>query len=90
MILTIAKPDKSSIILSSFADVAQLVEHLIRNEGVTGSNPVVGSSSWIVGGLVRVVPEACFLLLFIFKHGVGQIYSPAHYTSEKISAIGEG
>ena len=26
-----------------FADVAQLVEHLIRNEGVTGSNPVVGS-----------------------------------------------
>ena len=29
------------------ADVAQLVEHLIRNEGVTGSNPVVGS---ILGG----------------------------------------
>lgn len=26
------------------ADIAQLVEHLIRNEGVVGSNPIIGSS----------------------------------------------
>lgn len=25
-----------------YASMAQLVEHLIRNEGVTGSSPVVG------------------------------------------------
>jgi hypothetical protein len=25
------------------ADIAQLVEHLIRNEGVVGSNPIIGS-----------------------------------------------
>jgi len=41
-------------------------------------------------GLVRVAPEACFLLLFIFKYGVVQIYNPAHCTTEKISANGEG
>ena len=35
-------------------------------------------------------PLMCLLNLFIFKYGVGQIYSPAHYTSEKISANGEG
>ena len=27
----------------SLADLAQLVEHLIRNEGVVGSNPIVGT-----------------------------------------------
>ncbi|MDF2930121.1 MAG: hypothetical protein K0Q75_2359, partial [Anaerospora sp.] len=26
------------------AGIAQLVEHLIRNEGVVGSNPIIGSS----------------------------------------------
>ncbi len=26
------------------AGVAQLVEHLIRNEGVVGSNPIIGSN----------------------------------------------
>ena len=26
-----------------YADVAQLVEHFTRNEGVSGSNPLVGS-----------------------------------------------
>jgi hypothetical protein len=30
-------------ICRSFADVAQLVEHFTRNEGVPGSNPGVGS-----------------------------------------------
>jgi hypothetical protein len=29
-------------ICRSFADVAQLVEHFTRNEGVPGSNPGVG------------------------------------------------
>jgi hypothetical protein len=27
-----------------FAAIAQLVEHVIRNDGVTGSNPVCGTS----------------------------------------------
>ena len=31
---------------ASFADVAQLVEQLIRNQQVTGSSPVVGSSEF--------------------------------------------
>src|SRR4051812_5900323 len=31
-------------ICRSFADVAQLVEHFTRNEGVPGSSPGVGSS----------------------------------------------
>ena len=35
-------------IWKEIADVAQLVEHLIRNEGVTGSNPVVGSSLFLI------------------------------------------
>lgn len=26
------------------AGIAQLVEHLIRNEGVVGSNPIIGSN----------------------------------------------
>jgi hypothetical protein len=28
------------------AAIAQLVEHVIRNDGVTGSNPVCGTSSF--------------------------------------------
>ena len=28
-----------------FAAIAQLVEHVIRNDGVTGSNPVCGTST---------------------------------------------
>jgi hypothetical protein len=28
------------------AAIAQLVEHVIRNDGVTGSNPVCGTSTW--------------------------------------------
>ena len=30
--------------LSGHADLAQLVEHLIRNEGVGGSNPSIGTT----------------------------------------------
>ena len=29
--------------IKTYADVAQLVEQLIRNEQVTGSNPAIGS-----------------------------------------------
>ena len=36
------------------ADIAQLVEHLIRNEGVGGSNPSVGTTNRL------------FLQLFLF------------------------
>jgi hypothetical protein len=30
--------------LMGLGDVAQLVEHLVRNEGVTGSNPVISTT----------------------------------------------
>ena len=30
--------------LKGLGDVAQLVEHLVRNEGVTGSNPVISTT----------------------------------------------
>ena len=38
-----------------FAAIAQLVEHVIRNDGVTGSNPVCGTSYFvkIIGYIVR-------------------------------------
>ena len=53
------------------AALAQLVEHLIRNEGVTGSNPVVGSSPgkayawWILrfNKILAVNVECEFLIL---------------------------
>jgi hypothetical protein len=36
------------------AAIAQLVEHVIRNDGVTGSNPVCGTSLLTIGrGLER-------------------------------------
>ena len=31
----------------SFAGLAQLVEHLIRNEGVVGSSPITGTIKFI-------------------------------------------
>jgi hypothetical protein len=47
-----ASPSRSG--LETHAGVAQLVEHFIRNEGVTGSSPVVGSTrgrwQFAVGG----------------------------------------
>ena len=33
------------------AEVAQLAEHVIGNDGVTGSNPVLGSTSAAYSGL---------------------------------------
>jgi hypothetical protein len=41
------------------ADVAQLVEHFTRNEGVRGSNPRVGSYE----ALTRLAREVSFPLL---------------------------
>ncbi len=38
-------PDRASCIeTNEFAHVAQLVEHVLGKDGVTGSNPVVGSN----------------------------------------------
>jgi hypothetical protein len=31
--------------LAAHAGIAQLVEHVIRNDGVVGSNPISGTSS---------------------------------------------
>ena len=44
---TIEKPCRLALALynsSHQADVAQLVEHIIRNDGVAGSNPVIGTN----------------------------------------------
>ena len=38
-------PHLSAVRTQGKANVAQLVEQLIRNQQVTGSNPVVGSTS---------------------------------------------
>jgi hypothetical protein len=38
--------------LTHYADLAQLVEHLICNQGVTGSSPVIGTS--LFNGLVPI------------------------------------
>ena len=37
------KLKKTYIMIWRYAGVAQLVEHLIRNEGVVGSSPVTGT-----------------------------------------------
>lgn len=42
------------------AALAQLVEHIIRNDGVTGSNPVVGTTKQIT-----LLPDARFRLVAI-------------------------
>lgn len=34
-----------SVIIPAYAGIAQLVEHLIRNEGVAGSSPVSGTTN---------------------------------------------
>ena len=34
-----------SVIIRAYAGIAQLVEHLIRNEGVAGSSPVSGTTN---------------------------------------------
>ena len=46
---TPARPGYTRIRLSSPADVAQLVEHFTRNEGVPGSSPGVGFLSYLQG-----------------------------------------
>ena len=51
-----------------FADVAQLVEHFTRNEGVPGSNPGVGSGA---GRLLLLAPFEDFAegLLYFGRQG---------------------
>ena len=36
-----------SIIMKLIAEIAQLVEHFTRNEGVMGSSPTIGSNTMI-------------------------------------------
>ena len=49
------------------AHVAQLAEHVLGKDGVTGSNPVMGSSCDIMGGdvfrkdVLRIDSRRCFL-----------------------------
>ncbi len=38
------KQIKIYIKISAYAGLAQLVEHLIRNEGVVGSSPITGTT----------------------------------------------
>ena len=47
----------SAILPLKFATLAQLVEHLIRNEEVAGSIPAGGSISEIRIMLVRMLPK---------------------------------
>ena len=67
--------------------LAQKLSHTGSNAG-SSKNSDLRELSALIARLTN--PLLCLLLLFIFKYGVGQIYSPAHYTSEKISANGEG
>jgi hypothetical protein len=53
------------------AAIAQLVEHVIRNDGVTGSNPVCGTSTFlnpklaasVAQHMLCVTQDACVILL---------------------------
>ena|GEM_PF-6395626 len=45
------------------ADVAQMVEHITRNDGVTGSIPVVGSSTYFEEILYALRRELTWTLL---------------------------
>ena len=54
---------------AGFAAIAQLVEHVIRNDGVGGSNPSCGTSASILGQVhfplfaiaIPVGNDGCFL-----------------------------
>ena len=52
---------------SMLADVAQLVEHGIRNTGVMGSTPIVGSirEPWFSAKVFLFVASGCGIVRFI-------------------------
>jgi hypothetical protein len=58
------KRTNQSTIHFLIANLAQLVEQLIRNEQVAGSIPAVGSESAL---LILNLPEKITLLLLIFR-----------------------
>lgn len=45
------------IIIRAYAGIAQLVEHLIRNEGVAGSNPVSGTTLRVFNAMCGRPPK---------------------------------
>jgi hypothetical protein len=57
------------------ADVAQLVEQLIRNQQVTGSSPVVGSSTYRVQGQQSPAVGSCAELHFIRMNNLCHAFS---------------
>ena len=48
------------VIIRAYAGIAQLVEHLIRNEGVAGSNPVSGTINKKPANAGRIIPTKFF------------------------------
>ena len=52
------------LVQKEYADVAQLVEQLIRNQQVIGSSPIVGS----IGSVPN--PKRCKRFLSLFRHRV--------------------
>ena len=61
------------------AGIAQLVEHLIRNQGVSGSSPLTGSSK--IKGL-RKISVAPFLLLPRFGPPPGPPFRLVYHVKE--------
>ena len=50
------------MVFKKYADVAQLVEQLIRNEQVAGSNPFIGSNKYKA---FRGCPGSLFVHLYL-------------------------
>jgi hypothetical protein len=67
---------KDGKIHRGLADVAQLVEQLIRNQQVTGSSPVVGSSGFGLSVQMRCFSHLVEKILrlhqiqYLFIHGI--------------------
>ena len=59
---------------SSHAEIAQLVEHFTRNEGVAGSNPVFSF------GANAVDISVCAVFLYLFRNYVMDVWHTASLT----------
>ena len=62
------------IIPYSIAGIAQLVEHLIRNEGVVGSSPITGTR-------YKKIPKWGFFILYLILIGKQILYSTVAYAN---------
>ena len=60
------------IIPYSIAGIAQLVEHLIRNEGVVGSSPITGTR-------YKKIPKWGFFILYLILIGKQILYLTVAY-----------